>query len=224
MSDRKMYLKFYDSVGEFFEGTHRVSAEQFEDKLKGMNKSLAFRAATIENSFHGNHEELYQKWKRHDVKKEAGMMRGVLSEINTADFEEQKWEFKQRLEEGDVIDVNRYLDGHERFWSGVRKTMRTKQVVRIYLNIGGNCNRTETELAVSGASAVTLTEVLESMGIGVELWACAFSTNAGYTRGKKRMWVDYGTLIKLKGSDEFSDLNHQLHVRQRKDLPQSGVH
>lgn len=206
MSDRKMYLKFYDSVGEFFEGTHRVSAEQFEDKLKGMNKLLALRFATQEDSFFGNHEELYQKWKRHDVKKEAGMMSGVLSEINTADFEEQKWEFKQRLEEGDVIDVNRYLDGHERFWSGVRRTMRTKQVVRVYFNIGGNCKRKETELAVSGALAVTLTEVLESMGIGVELWACAFSTGVGHMRDEKCKCVDGGTLIKLKGSDEFSDL------------------
>lgn len=205
MSDRKMYLKFYDSVGEFFEGTHRVSKEQFDDKLNGMNKLLAVKCATHENSFNGNHEELYQKWKRHDVKNEAGIMSGVMSEINTADFEEQKWEFRQRLEEGDVIDVNRYLDGHERFCSGVRRTMRTKQVVRIYFNIGGNCNRRETELAVSGALAVTLTEVLESMGIGVELWACAFSTGVGWTR-KDNEISDCGTLIKLKGSDEFSDL------------------
>lgn len=205
MLNRKMYLKFYDSVGEFFEGTHRVSKKQFDDKLKGENRSIAVKCAICKDKFHGDHEKLYQKWKRHDVKKEAGIMSGVLSEINTADFDEQKWEFKQRLEEGDVIDVNRYLDGNERYWSGVRRTMKTKQVVRIYFNIGGNCTKTGMQLAVSGALAVTLTEVLESVGIGVELWACAFSTGIGRMR-KGNQIADCGTLIKLKESDEFSDL------------------
>ena len=201
---QKMHLKFYNSVHDFFEETHVTDINKYVDGMKGYNKTHINRCVLNDDHFHGNHEKLYKKYKNHDVKKEAGIMNGVLSDINTADFEEQKWEFRQRLEEGDVIDINRYLDGQEKFWAGVKRVMRTKQVVRVYFNIGGNCNRSAEELAVSGALAVTLTEILESMGIGVELWGCGFSTDLA--ENENRDDVNGGTLIKLKASDEFSDL------------------
>ena len=128
------------------------------------------------------------------------MLAGVMNEINCADFTERAWEYRQRLEEGDIIDVNRYLDGHEKFWCGVKRAWRTKQVVRVYCGFGGNCGRDPEELAVCGAVCVTLCEILESMGIGVELWGVAPSSGL-FTNGD-----DGETLIKLKGSDEFADL------------------
>ena len=201
---QKMHLKFYDSVHDFFEETHVTDVKKYTEGMKSENRYQIERCSQNDDRFHGNHEKLYKKYKNHDVKKEAGIMSGVLSDINTADFEEQKWEFRQRLEEGDVIDINRYLDGQEKFWAGVKRVMRTKQVVRVYFNIGGNCNRSAEELAVSGALAVTLTEILESMGIGVELWGCGFSTTLACDEEDRD--VNGGTLIKLKASDEFSDL------------------
>ena len=199
-----MHLKFYDSVHDFFEETHVTDVKKYTEGMESNNRYKIEECSQNDDRFHGNHEELYKKYKNHDVKKEAGIMNGVLSDVNTADFEEQKWEFRQRLEEGDVIDINRYLDGQEKFWAGVKRVMRTKQVVRVYFNIGGNCSMPAKALAVSGALAVTLTEILESMGNGVELWGCGFSTTLA--RDKKNRDVNGGTLIKLKASDEFSDL------------------
>ena len=93
-----------------------------------------------------------------------------------------------------------YLDGHEKFWCGVKRAWRTKQVVRVYCGFGGNCSRSATELAVCGAVCVTLCEILEGMGIGVELWGMATASGL-FENGD-----DGETLIRLKASDEFADL------------------
>lgn len=192
----KMHCLFYDSIKEFM--------EDVKEKPKTFRKSAHenYWKTWSESSggFHGNFNSAYKKWKEHNVTQEASMLAGVMDEINCADFEERAWEFRQRLEEGDIIDVNRYLDGHEKFWCGVRRAWRAKQVVRIYCGVGGNCNRSKQELAVCGAAAITLCEILESMGIGVEVWGTSPSSGL-FTNGDNGM-----TLIKLKGSDEFADL------------------
>ena len=193
----KMHTEFYDSLSEFIETAHKIKGSDFN--RFGISRSH------IENceepdSFHGDEKKLYKKYKEHDVKHEAGIMAGMMDNINTSDFVEHAWEFKQRLEEGDMIDVNRYLDGHEKFWCGVRRCLRNKQVVRVYLGLGGNCNRKMEELAICGAVGVTVTEVLEAMGIGVELWCGCFSTNL-FKNGDNG-----GVVVKLKDSNEFDDL------------------
>lgn len=195
----KMYNIFYDSVKEFVDDVKVPPKWKEGERL--WNKS---RWEKLEKSrrgtFHGNFADIVEKIEKHDVKREASMLAGVMNEINCADFTERAWEYRQRLEEGDIIDVNRYLDGHEKFWCGVKRAWRTKQVVRVYCGFGGNCGRELKELAVCGAVCVTLCEILESMGIGVELWGIAPSSGL-FTNGN-----DGETLIKLKASDEFADL------------------
>lgn len=194
----RMYNIIYDSIGEFVDdvkvapkwregsGRNRENWSNWENSRRG--------------SFHGKFTDIVDKIKKHDVKREASVLAGVMNEINCADFTERAWEYRQRLEEGDIIDINRYLDGHEKFWCGVKRAWRTKQVVRVYCGFGGNCGRDPKELAVCGAVCVTLCEILESMGIGVELWGVASSSGL-FTNGD-----DGETLIKLKASDEFADL------------------
>lgn len=193
----KMHVEFYDSLNEFIETAHKTKPSD----LKGFDSSESHIERCEEpDKFHGDESKLYQKYKKHDVKHEAGIMAGVMDNINTSDFVEHSWEFKQRLEEGDMIDVNRYIDGHEKFWCGVRRCLRNKQVVRVYLGLGGNCVRSKEELAICGAVGVTVTEVLEAMGIGVELWGGCFSTGL-FANGDNG-----GVVVKLKDSNEFSDL------------------
>lgn len=189
---------FYDSVKDFIEDVSKPPEGGFKLKYhQGMWHNLETSRA---GSFNGSFEKIVDKFSKHDVKKEASVLAGVMNEINCADFTERAWEYRQRLEEGDIIDVNRYLDGHEKFWCGVKRAWRTKQVVRVYCGFGGNCSRSPEELAVCGAVCVTLCEILESMGIGVELWGIGTASGL-FTNGD-----DGETLIKLKGSDEFADL------------------
>lgn len=195
---RVMRNLFYDSVKDFIDDVSKPpeggwKSERHARQWEELENSRA-------GSFHGSFKKIVERFKKHDVKKEASMLAGIMNEINCADFTERAWEYKQRLEEGDIIDVNRYLDGHEKFWCGVKRAWRTKQVVRVYCGFGGNCGRDPDELAVCGAACVTLCEILESMGIGVELWGVAASSGL-FTNGD-----DGETLIRLKGSDEFADL------------------
>ena len=188
----------YDSVKDFIDDVSKPpeggwKLEYHEERWQKLEDSKA-------GSFNGSFKKIVDKYSKHDVKREASVLAGVMNEINCADFTECAWEYRQRLEEGDIIDVNRYLDGHEKFWCGVKRAWRTKQVVRVYCGFGGNCFRSEEELAVCGAVCVTLCEILESMGIGVELWGVATASGL-FTNGD-----DGETLIKLKGSDEFADL------------------
>ena len=189
---------FYDSVKDFIDDVSKPpeggwKLEYHKNRWQRLEVSRA-------GSFNGSFKNIVDKYRKHDVKREASVLAGVMNEINCADFTERAWEYRQRLEEGDIIDVNRYLDGHEKFWCGVKRSFRTKQVVRVYCGFGGNCGRSPEELAVCGAVCVTLCEILESMGIGVELWGIGAASGL-FTNGD-----DGETLIKLKGSDEFADL------------------
>ena len=194
----KMHVEFYDSLSEFIESAHKIKSSDFSGF--STNMSIVESCEDTSSKFHGNEPKLYKKYKEHDVKHEAGIMAGIMDSINTSDFVEHAWEFKQRLEEGDMIDVNRYLDGQEKFWCGVRRCLRSKQVVRVYVGIGGNCHRTKDELAICGAVGVTVVEVLEAMGIGVELWCGCFSTSLFKNDDNG------GGVVKLKDSNAFADL------------------
>lgn len=193
----RMYSKFFNSVEEFFEyADERPKEFRFDwhqhqwEKMEGAG----------DDDFNGDWKKCKKKFRGHDMTHEASLASGIMSEINCADFTEARWEFKQRMEEGDIIDIGRYLDGQEKFWCGVKRCIGTKRVVRVYVGVGGNCGRSARELAVCGAAAVTLVEILESLGVGVELWGVSPST---------RLFEDgnHGqTVIRLKDSDEFADL------------------
>lgn len=209
----EMYSVFYDSINDFVDDVSK-KPEKFKDSN---NKNMWHKWETSTGGFNGNFKDIIKTVATHNVKQEASMLAGVMNEINSADFIERSWEYRQRLEEGDIIDVNRYLDGHEKFWCGVKRSWRTKQVVRVYTGAGGNRGRSREELAICGAVAVTLTEILESMGIGVELWSISSSSGL-FTNGN-----DGQTLIKLKGSDEFADLGMINYITGNDTVFRNGV-
>lgn len=196
----RMYSKFFNSIAEFIDYADERPKEFKFDHNKEKWQTLE----DSRDGFHGSWSNVKKRFHNHDVNKEASLTAGIMSEINCADFTEARWEFKQRMEEGDIIDIGRYLDGQEKFWCGVRRCIATKRVVRVYMGFGGSCGRDADELAVCGAAAVTLTEILESLGIGVELWGVASSTGLLVNPNGPD---DHGqVVIKLKDSDEFSDL------------------
>lgn len=192
-------LKVHDSIRDFFE----FARWDWKNDKKFISQSrckVLYDNTESGGGFHGNQEKVYEKYATHKVKKESSLVNDVMGEFKSLEFDEVKWKFAQRLVEGDSVDVNRYLDGQERCWLGVKRQRKRKKVVRIYSEFGGHCGRSANELAVNGAMAVTLCEILESMGIGVELWACTYTKGVGYND------IDILEMIKVKASDEFADL------------------
>lgn len=195
----KTLLKVHDSIKDFFE--YARWDWKNDKKFIGKFRCKALYDNTESgNGFHGNQEKVYEKYATHKVEKESSLVNDVMGEFKSLEFDEVKWKFAQRLVEGDSVDVNRYLDGQEKCWLGVKRQRKRKKVVRIYSEFGGHCGRSANELAVNGAMAVTLCEILESMGIGVELWACTYTKDVGYND------IDILEMIKVKASDEFADL------------------
>lgn len=193
-------LKIHDSIKDFFE---YARWDWRSDKKFGSSctRSADEYGKTEGNgSFSGNQDKVYEKYATHKVEKESSLVNDVMGEFKSLEFDEVKWKFAQRLVEGDSVDVNRYLDGQEKCWLGVKRQRKRKKVVRIYSEFGGHCGRSARELAVNGAIAVTLCEILESMGIGVELWACT------YTKGCGINGSDILEMVKVKASEEFADL------------------
>jgi hypothetical protein len=129
-----MYSIFYDSIKDFVDDVSK-KPNKFKSKE---NECQWNQLASSTGGFYGNFNNIIKTVATHNVKREASMLAGVMNEINSADFIERSWEYKQRLEEGDIIDVNRYLDGHEKFWCGVKRSWRNKQVVRVYTGMGGS--------------------------------------------------------------------------------------
>ena len=195
----KTLLKVHDSIRDFFEFA-RWDWRKDEKFTSQLRCKRLYDNTDGGDGFYGNQEKVYEKYATHKVEKESSLVNDVMGEFKSLEFDEVKWKFAQRLVEGDSVDVNRYLDGHEKCWLGVKKQRKRKKVVRIYSEFGGHCGRSANELAVNGAMAVTLCEILESMGIGVELWACTYAKYAGYNG------IDILEMVKVKASDEFADL------------------
>lgn len=154
---------------------------------------------SVDGSFSGSFENTLRKFDNSDFKSEAALTDEVIQNLNTTDFNELKWKFAQHLEEGDEIDVERYLGGSDKCWNGARRVPRTKRTVRIYVNFGGNCDRSKEELAVAGSVGVTLAETMESIGINAEIWAVQYGSREDVGHNH------YLRLIKLKKSNEYAD-------------------
>lgn len=192
-------LKVHDSIRDFFEFARWDWRKDEKFTSQSRCKRL-YDDTEGGDGFHGNQEKVYEKYATHKVEKESSLVNDVMGEFKSLEFDEVKWKFAQRLVEGDSVDVNRYLDGQEKCWIGVKRQRKRKKVVRIYSEFGGHCGRSANELAVNGAMAVTLCEILESMGIGVELWACTYTKDVGHND------IDILEMVKVKSSEEFADL------------------
>lgn len=199
-----VHREFYDSLDDFMKQTHDLRLEDLGSNIEEQKKfSAAARiiSDTIGNSkFYGNHDKVYERYKKHNVKQEASTLATTIDDIAGADFDEQRWQYRTRLEDGDEVDVNRYLDGQDRYWNGVRKVRREKRVVRVYVHVGGHAGRSATELSIGGALAVAVTEAMESAGVAVELWGVCYSSGC-YSNGDNAL-----TCVLLKPSDAFADL------------------
>lgn len=214
----RTFFYIYNSPSEFF---NKIRSKDWNEKLfgNGCGSSDTFLVdkkyhkyqypmamqeivnldSSKDGSFSGSFANTLSKFDNSEFSSEAALTDEIIQNLNTADFNELKWKFVQHLEEGDEIDIERFLGGSDKCWNGSRRVPRTKKTVRIYVNFGGNCDRSNEELAVAGSVGVTLAETMESMGINAEIWAVQY----GY--GEDTGGNNYLRLIKLKQSNEYAD-------------------
>jgi hypothetical protein len=199
-----VHREFYDSLDDFMKQMHDFRLEDLGDTAEKQdnyrNASRIIADTSADGKFYGNYEKVYDKFKKHNVKQEASVLATAIDSLVGADFDEQRWQYRTRLEEGDEVDVNRYLDGQDRYWNGVRKVRHEKRVVRVYVHVGGHCGRTPKQLAIGGALAVAITEAMEAAGIAVELWGVCYASGC-YSNGDNAL-----AAVLLKPSDTFADL------------------
>lgn len=200
MSSNKTYYNIFNSPYEFFEKVKAIKKTAFSADKCGRAREIFEECESGEDgSFNGSWKDVCKKFSDADFDDEAALTSETIDEISTVDFNEIKWKFQQRLTEGDGVDVERFLAGQERCWNGCRKLPRNRQAIRIYINFGGNCNRSAEELSISGAMGVTFAEIMESMGIAAEIWAVHYSVSMDVAGN------DYVEMIKLKSQNEYCD-------------------
>lgn len=153
-----------------------------------------------DGEFHGSWAKTLRTLKESSFAATASLTDQIIDEINTVEFHEVQWKFLTHLEEGDEVDVDRYIAGYERCWNGVRRRRKFRHSVRIYINFGGNAFRSERELAVAGAVGVTFAEIMESMGLSAEIWAVHCSTCIDCAGNH------IVNLVKLKSQHEYADM------------------
>lgn len=195
----KTFYNVYSSPADLFRAAKAVSPETVSGReystsvLRDCEKSAA-------GEFYGSWEGTCRTFDECAFKAGASLTDEIIDEICTTDFSEMKWKFMQQLEEGDSVDVERYLAGQEKCWTGIRRKPKPRRTIRVYVNFGGNCDRSKQELSVAGAVGVTFAEIMESIGVAAEIWGVHFNYGLD-VRGN-----DYVDMVRLKAQNEYSDL------------------
>ena len=197
---QKPFIHQIDSPSEFFELAKSIVPSVFAGMYENSYSIVDECARSKTGDFNGCWRDVCKKFEDSDFEDETSLIDGIVDDLRIVDYDEVKWNFAQRLVEGDFVDVEKWMDGSERCWLGYRRISRTKPVIRIFVNFGGNCFRTAEELAMQGAIGVTFAEILESVGYPAEIWAVA------YTVRMDRQGNDYVEKIRLKAPNEYCDL------------------
>lgn len=137
-------------------------------------------------------------------------------EIRGTMFDERKFQYEQRLTEGDSVDVDRFKAGMERCWCGARRRDRKKKSVRIYANFCGN--------STQGLLAATMAEYFESQNVNSEIWAVTGTAVSAYRvkrdpnthritgRSDDKNRIHLAECIRVKADNEYSDLSLINHA------------
>lgn len=204
MSKRKAtpqrHFAYFDNPDTFVERMYALTPDKV---LSGQHREMitSWRSRCDDDEFYGNINSTYKDYIENNFTSFAKRIDMSLDkiDINTAAFLESKWEYVMRQEEGDEVDVSRYLADEDRYWNCCRKKKKNRDVVRVYFSGGANCFTSNQELAINGAVAVAVAEALEAQGINTELWL-GYACERACTNGD-----GLTTLIKLKDSNEYCD-------------------
>lgn len=130
--------------------------------------------------------------------------------ISSNDMYQKRFTFHTRQMSGQRVDIPRYLSGDQRYWFSMKRVHVKRKCVRVYAPMGGLGNITRNDMSVCGALTCAAVEILESNGIGVELWASCVSSNVAKEnpeiQASDEKWPDaVATFIKIKDVNQYCD-------------------
>lgn len=159
-----------------------------------------WRYYTNHSSFSGS-TEIVAKEFYGDHSYESKITASIERNILTNEYFQSKFQFHSRQRTGQRVDIPRYLAGDPRHWFSMKRTNVKRISVRVFAPMGGVYDVTKKDMEVCGALTCAAVEVLESNGIGVELWASCVSEGCRYENKD----TDICTLIKLKDVGQYTD-------------------
>lgn len=200
------YAKHFGSIADFV-----AYADAKPTQMKGANSSTRWTRLDCDEGdewFGGSWKDCVEKLTTHkNIDNYANIADDLLISLTPTLSPVKSWTYCKAMEEGDAIDIGRYMDGGEKYWTGVRKTRRAKPVVKVFFGFGGGAKRTAKELAVCGMTAVALTEALESAGYATELTAVCSASKVftfGVKTPRNANWQTVS--VRLKDSHEYTDV------------------
>ena len=99
------------------------------------------------------------------------------------------------------LDLERVLGGNDNYWTRVVRTGKQK-VVRLGINCTLSCENSEKEFSKLVALSAVLTEILENLGYGLEIYACFIAYPTGGKHKKKEVNIQFP----IKRSGETLDI------------------
>lgn len=142
---------------------------------------------------------------------DAKSMSSLVCEISNMDFHKDSFKFIDRQTSGMGVNVGRYLSGDQRCWYSMRKQRKPNLAIRVFAPFGGLGNVSQNQMKVCGALSCAITDMLETIGINVELWASCVINSVLQSHDDKAYDFIYEnsshlcTLIKLKDSEQYCD-------------------
>jgi len=139
--------------------------------------------------------------------KERALLANQFPEL--AQLQEVGMSIKRRRvwrEDGDELDIDRYMNGDFEQWTSMRKTMGAKRTCTIVYEAGTSAGTSADTFVKSMASLVALSDIVESAGIATEIIIAYTSKNLGdYERNKT-------IAVKAKNIGEQIDVQRLLSL------------
>lgn len=83
----------------------------------------------------------------------------------------RKRRLRHRLDDGDDLDVDAWVQRDPDGWSQVKREEQEQKLIRIAVNVSVHCHQSADELLYRGAVAASLADVMIDMGYAVEISA-----------------------------------------------------
>jgi hypothetical protein len=137
------------------------------------------------------------------------MRTSIESSLNVSKFYQQGlscMRTRRFMDEGDEIDIDRYLGGADNTWITHKRNKKAKNI-RIGMNFGLSCSNNERNFAKLVSVLAVLTDMLTKLGFATEV----IGVNCRGYRGK-RNYSQICSAIKFKGAGERLDIQRLLSM------------
>lgn len=172
--NRWEYLRF-DGVDELMKVAGRYTEKQFEDVVDDFER--CFRR---KDSWNGRHTlDMVGKELLEPTPKMAGVIGSGEALFDSEDWatEKPRRKIKRRLEDGDEIDVERWLDREPDMWEESKKVKGPRFGVRIGVNIATSAHVGESGFKWRTSAVVAIFRICEELMIPCEITCYEQNTN-----------------------------------------------